>query len=185
MTESAHRETYSDAQIQLIGVWLFDHRNRLWLEDEFPGESGRYIPSLLVGVCLWDMMNKPLSATEALDIMQVKHGKTGKKYIDIAVELNLIKLMTSKYDKRKTILKPTDALLKRFRREIARIADKLRDLLAALMKNSDSLPDNGAPKLALVDAKVNQTYYIDRLKETAEKNPKILSTGIAKERIMD
>lgn len=143
------RNDYSPSQRLILAFWLFDLWDRLGFGSSFEGDGKRYMQRLLIGCCIAAMKGRPMSVTEAFDVMDAKHGRTANKYIDAAESRGLIKKGNDPDgDLRKTVLVPTETLQKNFNLEIARLGDDMREVAAALLQEGN-LPDTGAPDLAL------------------------------------
>ncbi|HEV8695342.1 MAG TPA: hypothetical protein VGQ93_14340 [Lysobacter sp.] len=136
---------YSDRQVMRTMIAALEFMHRLWFAGRFRGDANRYLPPLLVSTYLWSKVGRPMSITEAFDAMQVAHGATAKRYIDMAEQEGLIRKSEDKAggDSRRTLLLPTPKLEAEIRREAARLADRFRNAVGALATDGP-LPETGA-----------------------------------------
>jgi DNA-binding MarR family transcriptional regulator len=150
---AAHDATtadYSDRQVVRAMIAALEFMHRLWFAGRFRGDANHYLPPLLVSTYLWSKVGRPMSITEAFDAMQVAHGATAKRYIDMAEKEGLIKKGEDKAggDGRRTLLLPTPKLEAEIRQEAARIADRFRNAVGAIASD-EPLPETGADQFDL------------------------------------
>lgn len=139
---------YDDLQSLMMGFWIFDIWNGAGFASAFEGDGRRFMPRLLIGSCLAEMKQRPISITEAFVVMDTKHGRTAAKYISEAEKLGLItKRRDPDGDKRKEYLLPTELLKTKFQEEMARTADDMRELFKSLVQRG--LPETGHPDFML------------------------------------
>jgi DNA-binding MarR family transcriptional regulator len=149
---------YSDRQVMRTMIAALEFMHRLWFAGRFRGDANHYLPPLLVSTYLWSKVGRPLSITEAFDAMQVTHGATAKRYIDMAEQMGLIKRDdNASPDGRRTLLLPTAQLEAAIREEAARIADRFRFAVGAIA--SEPLPETGADQFEL-RTRASQNPYL-------------------------
>jgi hypothetical protein len=116
----------------MVGLWLFNLWDSAGFGNMYGDEERRYMPRLLVGICIAALKERPLTITEAFVVMDAKHGKTAAKYVGLAESQGLLaRVRDPEGDKRKTLLMPTEVLVRMFNDEMARIADDARELVEA------------------------------------------------------
>lgn len=165
---------YTERQALISMIAMLDLMQRSWFAGQFKGDANRYVPPLLVATYLWSKLNRPLSVGEAFDAMHVKHSKTGNRYIDLAIGLELIvRGDVANADGRKKVLLPTERLEDEMRDEAAGFADCLRDAVGAFVR--DPLPETGAADLKLrkqAPVPLSNRYLI-----VEEALPKLVAAG--------
>jgi len=158
---------YTASQRLKLGLWLFDIWECAGFTSMYKDEERRYMSRLLVGSCVADLKQRPLTMTDAFIVMDARHGKTAAKYVAMAESQGLLKRVRDPQgDKRKTLLRPTDELWQKFNEEMARIGNDVRDLIEALADDY-GLPETGAAAVVVKRRKGAYNRHISR----AEANP--------------
>jgi hypothetical protein len=158
---------YTVRQSLLVGLWFFDIWDNAAFSNMFEGEERKFMPRLLVGCCVAFLKQRVLTTTEAFIVMDAKHGRTAAKYIGIAESLGfLTKERDPDGDARKTLLMPTEQLLRKFFEETGRMANDTREFLVALAQEN-GLPETGAAEIHVRRRRNEINRHITRI----ESNP--------------
>ena len=116
----------TQAQLLLTAELTLKMMRRQWFSDSFPLSRGqlRYMPKLLM--TLGAAFDIELSMKTAMKLTGAKNPKTAKKYIDDAVDLELIAFARSTRDKRLVLLFPTPKLVDAVAFEEKKIQQELK-----------------------------------------------------------
>jgi hypothetical protein len=159
----AAASNYSERQQLMVGLWLFDVWDTFGFAGMFDGEERRFVPRLLIGICVAAIKKRPLTITDAFIVMDAKHGRTAAKYISVAETHGLVKRVRDpEGDRRKTVLLPTEKLNEKFVEEVRRVADDARDLMAAMILDDKGLPRTGAAELTLRPGRNGNRHTVRR-----------------------
>jgi hypothetical protein len=140
----------TDSQSLVLAHWVFDFWDQAGFAGMYDGEARRFMPRLLLAVCMAELKGQPFTMSDAFIAMDAKHGRTLAKYVDLAIASGFItRVSDPSGDKRKTHLRPTVELLTRFHLEMERIAGEVVEVLAALGEGDQKLPETHAAKLAV------------------------------------
>lgn len=90
-----------------------------WMDDSWPPEAHRFIPSLLLAVYTAHFRGKRLSKRDACIEMRADPTASGPKYIEMAEERELVQVLRKPpEDRRKDFVLATDKLIRLVYREI-------------------------------------------------------------------
>jgi hypothetical protein len=155
---------YTLGQRLLVGRWLFDIWDSAGFSGMYDGEERRFMPRLLVGICVAALKQRPLSMTDAFIVMEAKHGRTAAKYIALAESQDwLRKVRDPSGDARKTLLMPSEKLQEKFSEEMGRLADDVRQLVAALAQEKSGLPETGAAAFNVRRQRTEENRHVARV----------------------
>lgn len=172
---------YTLQQNLVTAVYLISFWKRPWFDDLFPNDP--YLSRLLIGICVGGENGSLLSLTEASKLMQVTDSRTANRYVDKAVDHGLLDKQEKaaagdNLDKRRILLKPTPKLVVLVKQELAKVTDEFRNVIAAMLKDGQQLPETGAAQLMLTPPESDApNRSADNYAERADARAKHSSIG--------
>lgn len=148
--ETDTSQAYTATQLEVAAVVSLNIiDDTAWFAEQVPElqdpELQRFLPRILLRVFVAYRAGELLTKIDLSRRVGADHTKTVSKYLAVAKELGLVRLVDSARDARKTLIVPTDKLIDAAIKQLAIIADNLRYAGHALLTNH--LPDTGAPIL--------------------------------------
>ena len=112
--------------------------DRMFESYGFSAEEKRHIPPLLICTYCASLQGHSITLSDAAGIMETKHNKTTKVYVDVAASKGLIDVAVSQEDKRVTQLSATPKLIEEMKREEANMLKVITNAFHATTSTGDN-----------------------------------------------
>lgn len=140
------RTGYNTDQNLLLALEALQVMKRRWFVQSIKPAPDRFMSLLLLSVYAHAMFKMPLGKKSAGLEIEAQDVKTGRKYINQAMQMGLIEVKKSPNDKRLDLLHPTDILTQIVEYELKEFADDLRHFMFGLLDYP--LAETDAPLLS-------------------------------------